>query len=99
MTEEVKMTVLQKLKNAKLQIVPEQKNIVSEQEMKEGFNLILEKIAKEKGEAWFESATEEEIKEAMMANSRQAGKEYFEKKLREKIVNIIADGITGMKKG
>jgi len=67
--------------------------------MKEGFNLILEKIAKKKGEDWLESSSNEEIEKMIMANAKQVGREYFEKKAREKIINIIADGITGMKKG
>ncbi len=93
-----KITVLQKLKSAKLQITPEHKGIVSEQEMKEGFNLILEKIVKEKGEDWFESVSAEEIEKVIIAYAGQVGREYFEKKAREKMVNIIAEGITGLKK-
>ena len=96
---EISMTVLQKLRNLKLPLAPEQKNVVSDEEMKEGFNLLLDKLVKEKGENWFETASSEEIENVIMANARQIGKEYFEKKLREKIVNIIADGVTGMKKG
>ena len=93
------MTMLQKLKNLEIPLTPEQKKIVSEEEMKEGFNFLLDKITKEKGESWFETATGEEIEKTIMVNLRQAGKEYFENKEREKLINIITEKITGMKKG
>ena len=99
MKEEIKMTVLQKLRNYKIPLTPEQRNIVSDEEMKESFNFLLDKLVKEKGEDWFETSTGKEIENLIMANSRQVGKEYFENKAREKLVNIIADGITGIKKG
>ena len=93
------MTMLQRLKNLEIPLTPEQKKIVSEEEMKEGFNFLLDKLVKEKGESWFETVSVEEIGKTIMANARQVGKEYFENKAREKLITIIADKITGMEKG
>ena len=93
------MTVLQKLRNYKIPLTPEQRNIVSDEEMRESFNFLLDKIAKEKGESWFETANGEEIEKTIMVNLRRAGKEYFENKEREKLINIITEKITGMEKG
>ena len=59
------MKKLQKLKNKRFQIAPEHKGSITEQEVREGFNELLEKIVKEKGENWFESSSDEEIKEAI----------------------------------
>jgi len=80
-------------KSRKFHIAPEDKKLITEQEMNEVFGETMNQLEKERGKDWQDPLSREEVAKAIIAESKVVAKEYCDRQLREKVIKVVAEGL------